>query len=152
MTTTTTSANRGIDDVNIARLADPTIKTTRRPNIYRGFSTVGSFGRSFRLTDVELVKRDLLNHIYTLPGERIGNPGFGTLIPVIAFEAADQATLNLIESELRKVANADPRVELVDIAVAALPNTNSITAIMDLKYIELDGEIDRISITLTNNG
>ena len=148
----TLQQNRAVDDVNIAHIADPTIKTTRRKNLYRGFSTFGTYGRRFSLTDIELVKRDILNHIYTIPGERIGNPSFGTLIPVIAFEAADVKTLKLIETELRRVAISDPRVELTDIAVAALPNTNTIVAIMDLKYIELDDQIDSLSITITNNG
>ena len=140
---------RSIDDVNI-RMSDPTIRSTRRPNLYRGYSTVGSYGRSFSLTDIELVKRDLLNHIYTIPGERIRNPGFGTLIPVVAFEQADRQTLDLIENELRRVANSDPRVELVAVTARALPNTNSIVAVMDLKYIELDGQIDSLSITVNN--
>ena len=141
---------RPIDDVNISALRDPTIVATRRPNIYRGFSTVGSFGRSFTLTDIELVNRDLLNHIYTIPGERVGNPGFGTLIPVITFEQADRETMSLIESELRRVASSDPRVALEHIAVMALPNSNAIVAVMDLRYIELGDHIESLSISINN--
>lgn len=143
---------RSVDDVNFANMRTPTIQSTTRKNLYRGFSTVGSFGRSFRLTDIELVKRDLLNHIYTTPGERIRHPSFGTLIPSITFEAADRVTLDLIESELRRVAAADPRVELQAISVSALPNSNMIVAIMDLKYIELDNQIDSLSITVRSGG
>lgn len=145
------NTTRMIDDTNLLnRISNPTLVSTRRRNLYRGFSTVNTYGRSFALTDIELVKRDIMNHIYTIPGERIHNPGFGTLIPVVAFEQADKATLDLIERELRRVAASDPRVELVNIAVMAVPDDNAIVAIMDLKYIELDGQIDSLSITVNN--
>ena len=109
-------------------------------NNYRGFSTfgVGSKKKNFRLTDQELVIRDLLNHIYTLRGERVMMPGFGTRIPLLAFEPLDQTTLTAVEEDLRAVVDYDPRVQLLDIAVLALPDNNAITAVLDLKYIELN--------------
>ena len=50
----------------------------------------------------KLVNRDLLNHIYTIPGERIGRPDFGTVIPMLAFEQADPKTISIIERELKE--------------------------------------------------
>ncbi len=102
---------------------------------YIGFSTTSKGG--FRLTGKELVNRDLLNHIYTSRGERPMLPGFGTRIPLMAFEPLDQTSLKAIEDDLRDVVRYDPRVQLLDIAVLALPENNAIVALLDLRYVEL---------------
>jgi phage baseplate assembly protein W len=93
---------------------------------------------SFSTVNVETVKRDLLNHIYTIPGERVMQPNFGTRIPLLAFQPLDQTTLKIIEDDLRMVVNYDPRVKLVDIALVPLPDNNAIVALIDLIYVQLD--------------
>lgn len=104
---------------------------------YLGFSTFGA-KKSFSLTGKDLINRDLLNHIYTLRGERAMLPGFGTRIPLLAFEPLDQQTLRVVEEDLKAVVEYDPRVQLLDLAVMALPDNNAIVALLDLRYIELD--------------
>lgn len=104
---------------------------------YVGFSTFGNTGKGFQLTGKELITRDLLNHIYTLKGERVMMPDFGTRIPLMAFEPLDQLTLAAVEEDLRAVVDYDARVNLVDIAVMALPNNYAIVAFLDLQYVEL---------------
>jgi phage baseplate assembly protein W len=103
---------------------------------YRGFSTFGAT-KNFQLSDQELVKRDLMNHIYTLRGERVMLPNFGTMIPLLAFEPLDPETLTIVERDLREVFDYDPRVELIDLAVMALPDNNAIVALADIRYVEL---------------
>jgi phage baseplate assembly protein W len=105
--------------------------------IYKGFSTV-DWGnrRTFKLTNLELVKRDLLNHIFTLKGERLYMPNFGTRIPLLAFEPNDEQTRAIVETDLREVFDYDPRVKLLDLAVTSLPNNNAILALADLLYVE----------------
>jgi phage baseplate assembly protein W len=104
---------------------------------YLGFSTFGSNKKSFQLTGKELINRDLLNHIYTLRGERVMLPTFGTRIPLLAFEPLDPITMKAVEDDLRDVIKYDPRVRLVDIAVMALPDNNAIAAFLDIEYVEL---------------
>lgn len=109
--------------------------------LYRGFSTANHRrdpSKGFLTVNAETIKRDLLNHIYTVPGERVMLPTFGTRITEMAFEPLDQSTLSIIEEDLRKVVNYDPRVELIDIAVSALPNNNAVVAYVDLRYLELN--------------
>jgi len=110
---------------------------------YLGFSTTAKKG--FGMKGAELINRDLLNHIYTLKGERVMMPGFGTRIPLIAFEPLDQLTLKDVEADLREVVDYDPRVQLIDIAVMALPENNAIVAVLDLRYIEL-GIVDTLRL------
>lgn len=103
---------------------------------YNGFSTFGA-KKGFKLTDKELIIRDLMNHIYTLRGERVMMPSLGTRIPLMAFEPLDQITLDAVEEDLKAVVDYDPRVKLKDIVVMALPDNNGIVVVVDIEYVEL---------------
>ena len=112
-----------------------------RTGLYKGYSSFEfEASGSFRIIDIELVKLDLLNHIFTRRGERVHMPRFGTIIPDLVFEPLDDETLDTIESELTFVFNYDPRVELLDLTITPNPDGNSITAAARLLYIELDTE------------
>ena len=45
---------------------------------YKGFSTVNNNFGSSKLTDTDLIKRDLLNHFAIRKGEKLMNGEFGT--------------------------------------------------------------------------
>jgi phage baseplate assembly protein W len=106
---------------------------------YKGFSTKNWLQKkSLRLSDLELVKQDLLNHIYTDRGSRVMMPGFGTRIPTIVFEPNDEQTVKIIEDDLREVFNYDPRVRLVSLNVLSLPDNNAIIALAELFYVEFN--------------
>lgn len=113
--------------------------------IYRGYSSY-EYERSgtFNITDVDCVKLDLLNHIFTRRGDRIMMPNFGTRIPDLAFEPLDEITLDILEEDLRAVFAFDPRVNLLQLSIIPSYDTNSVTATARLLYIELDltGNID----------
>ena len=122
---------------------------TARNGLYRGYSSF-EFERigSFRIQDVELIKLDLLNHIFTRRGERVFMPRFGTIIPDLVFEPLDDETVDTVESEIRLVIDFDPRVELLDLGVRADFNTNTITASISIRCIELDVvELMNLNIT-----
>lgn len=107
--------------------------------IYRGFSTFDwNRRRTTGLSNIELVKRDLLNHIYTERGTRVMMPSFGTRIPTIAFEPNDETTRAVIEKDLMEVFNYDPRVKVISLNVVSLPDNNTILALADLLYIEFN--------------
>lgn len=107
--------------------------------IYKGFSTANWIkNKTFALNDIELVKRDLLNHIYTVKGERVMMPNFGTRIPVITFEPNDERTRQIVEDDLRSVFEYDPRVKLLSLNVMSMPDNNAILALADLLYIEFN--------------
>ena len=107
--------------------------------IYRGFSTsVFTDKKRFLQTNQEAVTQDILNEINTAVGERPMMPDFGTRIPLLAFEPLDELTLNIVETDLRKVIKNEPRVALNDLAVLSFPDNNAIVAMVDLTYIELN--------------
>lgn len=109
-------------------------------SLYRGFSTANYLAtkQSFRLSDVDIVKRDLLNHIYTRRGERLMMPTFGTTIPDLVFEPLDDQTVNEVRAQLSYVFNYDPRVQVIDMSVFAVPDLNGIIASAVLQYVELN--------------
>lgn len=117
--------------------------------LYKGYSTYEYQRRkTFTLTDMELVKMDLLSHIYTRKGERVMMPAWGTRIPELAFEPLDQITLDILEEDLRAVVAFDPRVKLMDLTITPSYDNNSVIATVQLLYVELNiaGNLD-INIT-----
>lgn len=117
--------------------------------LYRGFSSYEYQNtKSFKINDIELVKLDILNHIFTRKGERVMMPRFGTRIPDLAFEPLDDITLMVLEEDLRYVINFDPRVSLIDMTITPDPDTNSVTASATLLYVELD-MVDTLDLNIT---
>lgn len=108
-------------------------------DLYKGYSSYEyEISKTFKVTNVELVKLDLLNHIYTRRGERVMMPNFGTRIPDLAFEPLDEITIDILRNDLIGVFNFDPRVDLLELQVNPDYDTNTVVAAARLLYIELN--------------
>ena len=108
-------------------------------NVYKGYSSFEfQKNKTFRLNDVEIVKLDLLNHIFTRRGERVMMPNFGTSIPDMVFEPLDDETISIIEDELWVVFNYDPRVTVNYLNVTPSYDENTLTVNVELYYVELN--------------
>jgi phage baseplate assembly protein W len=108
-------------------------------NLYRGYNSWEfEKKKSFKLNDIELVKSDLINHIYTKKGERVMMPDWGTQIPEMVFEPLNEKTVDIVYDELEYVFDYDPRVETKKLEVTPNYTTNSIRANALLWYIELN--------------
>lgn len=131
-----------------------TNRSLRKRKLYRGFSTYNyQQNRTHRVYDVEAVKIDLLNHLYTRRGSRLGMPTFGTGLPDMVMEQLDAETLDQLESDLRGVINYDPRVEFYDntsLIINVDPDNNSVTAAIKLRFLELD-YVDTLTLHLEFN-
>lgn len=113
--------------------------------LYRGYSSYEyQAKKTFSITDVELVKLDLLNHIFTRRGSRVMMPTFGTRIPDLVFEPLDTITLDILEEDLRAVFAFDPRVQLLELMINPEYDSNAVTASAKLLYVELNltGNLD----------
>ena len=117
-----------------------------KQRIYRGMSFINyKNNKTLSLSAIDLVKQDLLNHIYTRRGERKMMPTFGTRIPDMLFEQLDDITMGIIQEDLLTVIDYDPRVEFVPngifetgVEITPLYDENAIIATVNLYYIELD--------------
>jgi phage baseplate assembly protein W len=77
---------------------------------YKGFSTVGNNFGSSKLTDTDLIKRDLLNHFAIRKGEKLMNGDFGTSIQDLLFDPLTEEIKGRIVQEVDAVIAADPRI------------------------------------------
>ncbi len=110
-----------------------------RKSIYKGFSFKNyEKNKSFLITDVEVVKTDIKNHIYTRFGERVKMANFGSRIPDMPFEPLDQISLGIIFDDLEEVIRYDPRVKLLDLQIVPDFDENIVLAYAKLQYIELN--------------
>jgi phage baseplate assembly protein W len=107
--------------------------------LYKGYSSF-EFERtkSFGIEDIELVKLDLLNHIFTKRGTRVMMPTFGSVIPELVFEPLDADTLEILEDELKTVFDYDPRVELLSLNLTPDYDRNTVIASAVLLYVQLN--------------
>jgi len=103
------------------------------------------------LKDVELVKQDLLNNIFTDKGERVMMPAFGTSIRRLMFRPLDQDTLALLEIEFSNVFNYDPRVEIIDLTINPIYEEKAVAILADLRYVEINFN-DTLEIRLDFDG
>ena len=120
--------------------------------LYHGFSSdkwVSS--KQFGISNFEVVKQDLYNHIFTAKGERVMMPTFGTRIPLLTFEPNDENTRKIVEDDLRMVVEYDPRVKLLDMQVVSLTDNNAILALVDVLYLEF-GVQDMLKIEVKTGG
>ena len=97
-----------------------------------GYSTIDRKFGNFTLKDIELAKRDLLNHFYTRKGERLGEPEFGSIIQDLVFEPLDDRTVNAVEDDVRDVVANDPRWVLNTLNITTGQHT--IECILNLTY------------------
>ena len=100
---------------------------------YRGFSTVGR-NRKFRLTDIELVKRDILNHFHIRKGEKLMNPNFGTIIWNVLHEPLTDDLKSVITSDVKDVASYDPRVSVDNVIITEYDRGLQVE--LELRYLQ----------------
>lgn len=85
---------------------------------YRGISTVGTPSNSFSLYDLELIKQDIVNHFHIRQGEKLENPGFGTIIWDLLFDPLTEDLKNAIIQNVTDIINYDPRVQVDNVIVS----------------------------------
>lgn len=120
--------------------------------LYKGYSTFEyQDKKTLSITDIDLVKLDLLNHIFTRFGERVMMPNFGSIVPDIVFEPLDNETVDTLQEELTDIFNFDPRVELLDIVPITDFDTNLVEMHVKLFFIEFD-IVDNMDLNILFEG
>lgn len=107
--------------------------------LYKGYSSFEyERSKTVRIIDIELVKLNLLNHLFTKRGSRVKMPNFGTLIPELTFEPLDDQTIGIMEQEIAEVMNYDPRVRLLDMTTLPDFENSAITVHVKLDFLQFD--------------
>jgi phage baseplate assembly protein W len=115
--------------------------------LFVGYSTVDTTSKVQQFADIELIKRDLLNHFYTRKGERVMMPTYGCGIWDMLFDQFDDVVRDSIVEECTNVINSDSRVQLVNIIVDSFDQGFMVQ--MDLLYVPF-GVVDSFSLQFDN--
>ena len=92
-----------------------------------GTGTIGQpvvWGKKFRLLDEQLVVQDFVNALNIPYGQKVGQPGFGTTLWDFIFEPNTADVQFQLETEIRRVAARDPRLDIN--YIKAFPYDNGI--------------------------
>jgi phage baseplate assembly protein W len=100
---------------------------------FKGYSTVDKTWGNFKLYDIELAKRDLLNEFYTRKGERVMSPQFGSIVWDLLFDPLTDETIEAIRADCIRIVTKDPRLDLMDINVD--DNEHTIIVSITLRYV-----------------
>jgi phage baseplate assembly protein W len=100
---------------------------------FKGYSTINKTWGNFKLYDVELAKRDLLNEFYTSKGERLMSPQFGSIVWDLLFDPLTDEIITAIRADCVRIVTKDPRLDIVNIDV--IDNEHTIIVTIVLKYI-----------------
>ena len=110
---------------------------------YKGFSTVNNdFGNS-KLTDTDLIKRDLLNHFAVRKGEKLMNGEFGTSLRDLIMDPLTDETKAIVIQEVNAVIEADPRVRSEGITLDEYESGLGIEMIV--RYV-LDNQVENLVV------
>jgi phage baseplate assembly protein W len=86
---------------------------------YKGFSTIDQV-KKFRLTDLDLVKRDLLNHFSIRKGEKLMQPEFGSIIWSMLYEPLTPEVQSTIIADVKRIVEYDPRLRIDGVLINEL--------------------------------
>lgn len=102
-------------------------RTTNNLNRIQGTGsmlTPLSSGKKYRIVDEQLVIRDFINALNIPMGQKVGQPGYGTKLWDFVFEPNTQQMQKQLENEIRRVANADPRIQINYVTI--FPSDNGV--------------------------
>ena len=107
-----------------------------------GYTTIDQAFTSKPLTDLELAKRDLLNHFHIRKGEKWTNPEFGSNLPFYVFQPLDDITIDLIKQEVFEIVSFDPRFEVIENIINVDEDSHYVTINVKLMYVPSTTAID----------
>jgi len=103
--------------------------------VFKGYSTVGKEWGNFKIYDIELAKRDLLNEIYTRKGERLMSPEYGYIVWDLLFDPLTYELVDIIREDTLRIISRDPRLELNTLDVTEDVDLQTLTVKIILNYV-----------------
>jgi len=114
---------------------------------YKGFSTIDKV-KKFDITDLELVKRDLLNHFSIRKGEKLMQPNFGSIIWNMLYEPLTPDVKATISADVKRIITYDPRLSIDGVLINELQNGLQIQ--IDLTFLP-DNVSDKLTLNFSND-
>jgi phage baseplate assembly protein W len=104
---------------------------------------IGFYGKDFFVvkSDYDLVSESITRILMTNPGERVGQPYFGTGLKDQIFEQLDSAMESIVSASIREQIGAyEPRVNITTLLLT--PDTNNNTLAIKIGFVLLGDAID----------
>tara|TARA_B100000902_G_scaffold320880_1_gene313644 strand:+ start:352 stop:753 length:402 start_codon:yes stop_codon:yes gene_type:complete len=93
------------------------------------------------LKNANAIARSVRNIIFTLPGEKMFNPEFGTNITNSLFELLDSTSASVIQDQIKySLETYEPRINILDIIVT--PNFSNVSYDVEITYNIIGEDID----------
>lgn len=111
------------------------------PNaLYIGFSSVNRPGIDTTLTNIDLIKADLMNALLIPLRTVVGYPRYGSVIPLLPFEldSPTGGVVNLLVQNATQQIKNDPRVSLNNITLDRNDDTHTLTLTINLQFVEFN--------------
>jgi len=102
---------------------------------FKGYNTVGKEFGNFKLYDIDLVKRDLLNEIYTRKGTRLMSPTYGSIVWDLLFDPLYDDAIEAIRDDCLRIINKDPRLKMLQCNVTENIDQQTIIVALALIYV-----------------
>jgi phage baseplate assembly protein W len=103
--------------------------------VFKGYSTIGKEYGNFKIYDIELAKRDLLNEMYTRKGERLMSPTYGYIVWDVLFDPLTDDVVDIIREDTLRIINRDPRLGLNTLDVTEDIDLQTLTVKIILNYV-----------------
>lgn len=107
-----------------------------------GYSSKQAVNLNTTLTDIDLIKQDIMNHFSIRRGEKLENPTFGSIIPYLVFEPFTADIVTAIEDEVERVISFDPRCQLNLIVVKQNQEANGIIVECNITFKDFSKTMD----------
>ena len=115
--------------------------------VYKGFSTYNRY-KKYRVSDFDLAKQDLYNHLHIRKGEKLMNPDFGTIIWGMLFEPLTNEVKTIISDDITAIVNYDPRLIVERISIAEYEN--GLQIMIELRF-STTNQIDTLRLQFDRN-
>jgi phage baseplate assembly protein W len=111
---------------------------------FKGYSSVDKTWGNFKLYDIDLAKRDLLNELYTRKGERLMSPQFGSIVWDLLFDPLTAEIIDAIRADCLRIVTKDPRLDLLNLDV--VDNEHTIIVSIILRYVPTATETELVAV------
>lgn len=106
---------------------------------FGGIFTPVNTGKKYRLVDEQLVIQDFVNALNIPKGQKVGQPGYGTTLWTFVFEPNTADVQFKLETEIKRVASLDPRMQLN--YVKAFPQDNGILIEVEMAVVPFNNAL-----------
>jgi len=101
------------------------------------------------LKNENAIARSVRNLVLTQRGERPFAPSLGSGVNGLLFENMDSVTANVLRDEIIEViTNYEPRVELIDVTVTAVPDENAMNVRVQYRIIGIESPAQQLTFAL----